>query len=76
MAYELENLISDCRAALQSGRSKEALEKVCNAMKQILHNSEFVEQHFGVHLEIGRATLYHDPDLDFYVYAHIPNGAI
>jgi len=76
LAFELENLISDCRTALQPGRSKEALENVCNAMKQILQNPEFVEQHFGAHLETGRTTLYHDPDLDFYVYAHIPDGAI
>jgi len=76
LAYELENLISDCRTALQPGRSKEALEKVCDAMKRILQNPEFVEQHFGAHLEVARTTLHHDPDLDFYIYAHIPNGAI
>ena len=45
-------------------------------MKKILQNPEFVEQHFGAHLEIGRTTLYHDADLDFYIYAHIPDGAI
>lgn len=76
MAYELENLIADCRGALSSGRSKEALENVCAAMRKILENPDFVETHFGKHLEIGRTTLYHDPDLDFYVYAHIPDGAI
>ena len=76
MAYELDNPIADCRSALSAGQSKEALEKVCHAMRKILQNPDFVEQHFGTHLEIGRSTLYHDPDLDFYVYAHIPDGAI
>jgi len=76
LAYELDNLISDCRVALQPGHSKEALEKVCAAMQQILRNPEFVEQYFGAHLEIGRTKLYRDPDLDFYIYAHIPDGAI
>lgn len=76
MTYVLENLISDCRTALKPGCSRGALEQVCSAMKKILRNPEFVEQHFGPHLDIGRTTLYHDPDLDFYVYAHIPDGAI
>ena len=76
MACGLENLVADCREALQEGRSKEALEKVCDAVQKVLQNAEFVEKHFGAHLEIGRTTLYHDPDLDFYIYAHIPDGAI
>ena len=46
MAYELENLVSDCRTALGLGRSKEPLENVCNAMKEILQNPGFAEQYF------------------------------
>lgn len=76
MAYVLENLFADCRDALSEGQSKEVLEKVCAAMRKIPQNPDFVKQHFGTHLKVGRATLYHDPDLDFYIYTHIPDGAI
>ena len=76
MTYELENLIADCRGALSAGHSKGALGKVCDAMREILQNPDFVQQHFGTHLAVGRTTLYHDPELDFYIYAHIPDGAI
>jgi hypothetical protein len=74
MAYELENLIADCREALLAGQSKEDLENVCSAMRKILQNAKFVQKHFGTHLEVGRTTLYHDLDLGFYVFAHIPDG--
>ncbi len=76
MAYELEDLIGDCQTALADGASKAALGEVCTAMSKVLKNHDFVEQHFGTHLPIGRSTLYHDPKLDFYIYAHIPNGAV
>lgn len=76
MAYELEDLIGDCQQALVSGASKAALGEVCDAMRNVLKNPDFVEQNFGTHLPIGRTTLYHDPKLDFYIYAHIPDGAI
>ncbi len=76
MAYELDNLVADCQSALKGGASKAALGQVSGAMRKILQNPDFVQQHFGPHLEIGRTTLYHDPALDFYIYAHIPDGAI
>ena len=76
MPYELKNLVADCRQALQNGATKTALGEVCAAMRKILQNPDFVEQHFGPAREIGRSTLYHDPALDFHIYAHIPDGAI
>lgn len=76
MAYELENLIADCRVALLPGKTKEALEQVCRAMEQALQNPAFTARHFAGAREPGRTTLYHDPELDFYIYAHVPDGAI
>ncbi len=76
MAYELNDLIKDCRVALAHGASETALTAVAAAMGRVLANAGFVEQHFGPRLPISRETLYHDPDLDFYIYAHIPDGAI
>ncbi len=76
MAYQLENLIADCRAALLPGKSKEALEQVRQAMEQVLKNPDFVAAHFAADQAPGRSTLYHDPELDFYIYAHVPNAAI
>ncbi len=76
MAYELGDLVQDCQQALADGASKTALNEVCAAMRNILKNADFVEKNFGTHLPIGRTTLYHDPELDFYIYAHIPDGAI
>ena len=73
MAYELENLVADCRAALESGAGLPAVSK---AVEHVLQNPAFVTTHFGPQQGIGRSTLYHDPDHDFYIYAHIPDGAI
>jgi len=76
MAYELENLIADCRAALRAGGTKEALGQVCQAMEQVLRNPAFITQYFADPREPGRTTLYHEPELDFYIYTHVPDGAI
>ena len=76
MAYELDNLIADCRAALLSGSTKEALGQVCQAMEQVLQNPAFIAQYFAGPREPGRTTLYYEPGFDFYIYAHVPDGAI
>jgi hypothetical protein len=76
MDHDLENLIADCRDALKNGATRESLEKVRGAIVRALQNSGFVATHFGGDREPGRDTLYHDPDLDFYIYAHFPDGAI
>ncbi len=73
MAYELDDLVADCRAAIGG---EPDLQQVCDAMQKALANPAFVDAHFPQSAEPGRTTLYHDPELGFYIYAHVPNGAI
>jgi predicted metal-dependent enzyme (double-stranded beta helix superfamily) len=75
MVYNLENLVADCQAALKTQTGAAALEQVRLAAERILDNPDFIAAHFSGEREPSRATLYHDPELDFYVYAHILDGA-
>nr|MCH9675600.1 hypothetical protein [Gammaproteobacteria bacterium] len=75
MAYELDAFCKDCREALKSQAQPEALETIRVNLERLLGNEAFVAAHLGPDAEVGRETLYEDPELDFCVLAHINRGA-
>jgi hypothetical protein len=75
MAYTLEEFCADCHKALAAHNDRSGRDTVRQKLERLLANDEFVAAHCGPNAEPGIHTLYHDPDLDFYVLAHINTKA-
>jgi hypothetical protein len=71
MAYELENFCADARASLQGKALPFALDNIAKNLSRLLANDDFVQTTFNEDLPPGKRELYHDPELDFYVLAHV-----
>jgi hypothetical protein len=52
-----------------------ALPQIADRLGQLLINRDFVAETFTDEMPPGRRVLYHDPELDFYVLAHVQEGA-
>jgi hypothetical protein len=74
MAYTLEQFSADTRAALKSKPLADALPQIAQALSQLLANPAFVTETFNDEMPAGKRELYHDPELDFYVLAHVQQG--
>ncbi len=75
MAYTLDEFCTDCRKALQSGQPIEAaVDTIADHLTKLLVNKEFVDATFKPEDDFTKKVLYHDPDLDFYVLAHVHQG--
>jgi predicted metal-dependent enzyme (double-stranded beta helix superfamily) len=71
MAYELSDLISDCRRALAERPLDRALDEVSSALTKLVREPAFASEAFAADAPYGRRQLYHDSDYDFYVLAHV-----
>jgi len=75
MAYEFDQFIADCRAALKRDPGPAGREQVRVNLERLLRNPDFVETHCGDDAERGLKVLYEDPELKFQVLAHINDKA-
>ncbi len=75
MAYTLEKLIMDCRAALSDDSGVRGRKKVCTCLRKLLMEDAFVNAHCGPKIEAGTSLLYEDKDLGFQIVAHIMGDA-
>lgn len=72
MTYTLEQFCADTREALTSTPGRAGREKVQKFLEKLVStNKEFVAEHCGPDAEPGVHLIYHDPDVDFHVLAHI-----
>lgn len=72
MAYTLEQFCGDCRAIIKAAPRVEAgLPQIAEKLKQLLVNPAFVAATFQDDTPPGKRELYHDPETDFYVMAHV-----
>jgi len=71
MAYTLKEFCADCHKAISEDRGPGGREKVRQLLEKLLDNKEFVAEHCGPDAKVGIHTLYHDPETDFHVLAHI-----
>ena len=71
MAYELPRFCADTRAALKQGPLRAALDKIEADLSTLLKNEAFIHSAFKDGDPAGKTELYHDPETDFYVYAHV-----
>jgi hypothetical protein len=75
MAYQLDQFIADCRAALKHDPGPKGREEVRVNLERLLRNQDFVEKHCGDNAEHGLKVLYEDPELKFQILAHINDKA-
>ena len=74
MACTLENFCADAHAILKGKPLADALPQVAERLSQLLLNPQFVTATFNDDMPPGKRALYHDPELDFYVLAHVQQG--
>jgi hypothetical protein len=74
MAYTLDQFCKDAHAILKSQPQAAALPKVAERLGELLVNPQFVAETFNDETPVGRRELFHDPELDFYVLAHVQEG--
>ncbi len=77
MAYELEQLAADIRAALSATSGVAGRREVCRFVEQALHDDAFVAAHLtdrapGAH---PREVLYEDPESGFCICGHVYGDA-
>ena len=71
MPYTLEQFCDDCRAAIKADAGDGSRENIRQNLEKLLKNEAFVAAHCGPDAEHGIHTLFHDPETDVHVLAHI-----
>jgi hypothetical protein len=73
MPYSLENFCADLSAALKA-KGQGGLPDVARKLTELLNNPDFVAATFTDDMPPGKRELWHDPDTDAYVLAHVQQG--
>jgi hypothetical protein len=71
MAYTFDEFCRDAHDALKADPGPGGREKIRAKLEDLLKNESFVAETCGPDAQIGVHEIYHDPDLDFVVLAHI-----
>jgi predicted metal-dependent enzyme (double-stranded beta helix superfamily) len=74
MAYTLDQFSADSHTLLKSKPLAAALPQMAEHLSQLLNNPQFVRETFSEDMKPGKRVLHHDPELDFYVLAHVQEG--
>jgi len=75
MAYGLEQFCTDTRDILSGeGPIQSRLDAVAERLSGLLVNEDFIRATFTDATPPGKRELYHDPDHDFHVLAHVQEG--
>jgi hypothetical protein len=72
--YALDEFCSEGRALLKAQPLMDALAQMSERLGRLLSNPAFVAETFSDDMPPGRRVLYHDPETDFYVLAHVQEG--
>ena len=75
MAYDLDQFIADCRAALARNSGPPGREQVRANLERLLGNADFIRAYAGDDQPRGVKVLYEDEKLGFQVLAHINDKA-
>jgi hypothetical protein len=70
MAYALNQFCSDLHTIVKA-KGQAGLPEVADKLKILLANPEFVAATFSDDMPPGKRQLWHDPDTDAYVLAHV-----
>ncbi len=74
MAYTLDQFCCDTQAILKSQPLAAALPKVAERLSELLVNPACIAETFSDDTPVGKRSLFHDPELDFHVLAHVQEG--
>src|SRR5215831_877657 len=74
MAYTLDEFCTEARAILKNEPMSDALGHIAERLGRLLSNPAFVGATFSDDMLPGKRVLYHDPETDFYVLAHVQEG--
>lgn len=75
MAYTLDSFCADCRSILKSGRPlADALPAISGNLSRLLANEQFIAATFKPEDDFSKKELFHCPETDFYVLAHVHQG--
>jgi hypothetical protein len=75
MAYTLDEFCAESRAILKAEALPNALPRIADGLGRLLSNPAFVAATFSDDMPPGRRVVHHDPETDFYVLAHVQEGA-
>ena len=70
MAYDLEAFCTDLTSLLRA-KGTAALPEVAANLQRLLSNPAFVAETFDDNTPFGKRVLFHDPETDVYVQAHV-----
>jgi len=73
MPYTLRNFCADLSATLKA-KGQDGLPDIARKLSELLGNPEFVTATFSDDMPPGRRELWHDPQTDAYVLAHVQEG--
>jgi hypothetical protein len=73
MPYTLADFCADLSATLKA-KGQSGLPDIARKLSQLLANPTFVAETFSEDTPIGRRELWHDPQTDAYVLAHVQQG--
>lgn len=74
MAYTLAEFCAQTRTLLKSQPLPTALPAIAEQLSRLLKNPDFVASTFQDDMGPGKRVLFHDPETDFYVFAHVQEG--
>jgi len=74
MTHTIESFSAECHRLLKAEPGPAGREKVCDVLREVLHDETFVATHLG---DDGpeRKIIYEDPELGFCILAHVNHGA-
>jgi predicted metal-dependent enzyme (double-stranded beta helix superfamily) len=75
MGQVLDQFAAECHDILKKDSGLNGLEQVCEGLKKVLVNEEFINEHLGPDTDAPRNILYEDPELGFVIVAHVHKGA-
>ena len=67
----LQTFCAECREALHVGPLDQALSTIAERLSLLLQRRDFIEAAFAPETPPGKRQIFHDPDFDFYVLAHV-----
>lgn len=73
MPYTLADFCNDLSATLKA-RGQGGLPDIARKLGELLNNADFVAATFSEDTPVGRRELWHDPETDAYVLAHVQEG--
>ena len=74
MAYTFEQFCAESHAILKSKPLASALAQIADRLSRLLSNPAFLSETFNDDMKPGKRVIHHDPELDFYVMAHVQEG--